>query len=100
MFPGQRVKVKTWLAIKDGVIVKVFKKHVVVTINGIPTKFWIKTMLEDTTQKHPMILILDLKLWERDQRARDEWDNLQYPGLEKFEQIKILIGKKLWQKLL
>ena len=93
------VKVKTWMAMKDCVVKRVCKKHLIVILDGLPMKFSLKTMLPiDYKGENPPRLILDMKEYERDQLAREQWEKLSYPGLEKFEQIKEIIGKRQWKK--
>ncbi len=93
------VKVKTWMAMKDCVVKRTCKKHLIVILDGLPTKFSLKTMLPiDYKGENPPRLILDMKEYERDQLAREQWEKLNYPGLEKFEQIKEIIGKRQWKK--
>ncbi len=93
------VKVKTWMAIKDCVVKRTCKKHLIVILDGLPTKFSLKTMFPiDYKGENPPRLILDMKEYERDQLAREQWEKLNYPGLEKFELIKEIIGKRQWKK--
>ncbi len=84
---------------KDCVVKRTCKKHLIVILDGLPTKFSLKTMLPiDYKGENPPRLILDMKEYERDQLAREQWEKLNYPGLEKFEQIKEIIGKRQWKK--
>jgi hypothetical protein len=96
---GEKVKIKTWMGFKDGVVKRVCKKHLIVILDGLPVKFSLKTMLAIGVKgNNPPRLILDMKEYERDQLAREQWEKLSYPGLEKFELIKEIIGKKQWKK--
>ena len=100
MLVGERVRVKTWMAMKEGVVKRACKKHLIVILDGLPMKFSLKTMLPvDYKGENPPRLILDMKEYERDIRAREEWSQIEYPGLEMFDHIKDLIGPRYWKKL-
>jgi len=84
---------------KDCVVKRVCKKHLIVILDGLPMKFSLKTMLPiDYKGENPPRFILDMKEYEKDQVAREQWEKLSYPGLEKFELIKEIIGKRQWKK--
>jgi len=97
MYGVKSAWIKTWRGIEVVRVIKESQLYITVVHKRMVIKFKKSSMkpsgdIAKESEAHGAILIMDLDKYMNDEKCVEQWEALKYPGREKFEQIKALLG--------
>jgi hypothetical protein len=87
MYGVKSAWIKTWRGIEVVRVVKESQLYITVIHNRMTIRF-----LKSTMQEGEALLIMNLDKYKLEEKAKEQWEKLKFPGLDKFNQIKALLG--------